>query len=1315
MATNQDNFADTSKLNELLQSEVSGGVLQNEETSPDVYDTESRTTSDNLLSEVSTLQNFKYTTAKKPGDTNGRAQFSSDYSTERENVYAFDGSNDHIDVPTDSTLDTLEDTFTVSFWLKMEDPTDWKGIITHCPTGLATGWFITNGAGDPTLRVYEGTYRSFGLDATPGVWEHWVMSIGTTSGVAYKNGQAGPSFTWSSRNDDGIGIGLGTLVADTTNRPLWGGLAEVKIYNKEVSADEALYIYTNGAEGTDPTTTDLISYWKIDEGSGTTIADSAGSNTGTGDASDNWGTDTDFAHKIANWTNKDGNNLDEIGAYEFDGVDDNIAIPDDDSLSFVSEPMTVTAWVNMDDDDGFRIFEKYTGVNNAEYQFDTGGADKLQVYLFSAATANFISSIADNEFFTDYQTNTWHHVAFTYDGGTSNTGLNLYIDGLLIDQTKGSGGSFTGMTNTTNELTIGGDAALSYADGKISDVRVYREELSQTDLWNLYAHSIEPDDTNLEGHWKFNGNALDSTSNDNDGTVTGAINTTDWNGLPQVGQSLLGRDVRNVLSFDGVDDFASMGNIAPPTDISGFAWFNTSDITNDNRIISYRLSGSTYTILRTSGSKLQYLFSGELWTAPDDLPQDVWVHVGFTQTGSNDPKVYVNGIDVSATGSGSATRNTTSQLFKIGGDSSGNYTEGIISDVKIYDTELSAANALGVFDGTFTSTTNLVHHYEMNEGAGNFIIDDGSNGNDGSITSATWTKDAIDNSYNVPSFDGVDDEVTASPAITSGTVFSASFWVTSGVTVTNKSVWDTRTSGALNGFAVFIGSTGLVNLFTTGGSTRTSSGSVDDGKWHHIVVTNDGSTSNIYIDGALDKTQSSTFDGFSGSSQTLFGVFFNGTGFLPGNVANAAIYDDVLGLGEVEKLYERGWVDTNDDNLISYWPLNGDYNDKKGTNHGTNDGTTFIKDLYRPMAEFPITEENLLSFDGSNDYVDIDDTTSKPDAFTVMAWVKTSDTAFGELIGWQSSGSYPKIDLNGATGRALVYFGNANFRYFDATDTILEDGNWHHVAFTMPGAAQTDITNCNYYLDGVSQSVNLTFSSGAQTAKNTALIGKNSTSQYFKGQMAEFKMYDDVLTADEIVHAYTNGSDGTDPGTDNLVGYWKLDEGTGTTATDSSSSSNDGTITGASWTTGTPHFIFDGTNGTQYSIDLSALGEQDEIYYRTFFEGETDRTYALDEVTIEYTVDTGTIVLPDTVTIVTSVNTPTFMFDFVMSPEQVSLAASVNAPIVSVPVTLFPEVLELVASVGMPTVSTGGVYIWFNGTTNRLEFFVNNEEVMSFG
>ncbi len=46
--------------------------------------------------------------------------------------------------------------------------------------------------------------------------------------------------------------------------------------------------------------------------------------------------------------------------------------------------------------------------------------------------------------------------------------------------------------------------------------------------------------------------------------------------------------------------------------------------------------------------------------------------------------------------------------------------------------------------------------------------------------------------------------------------------------------------------------------------------------------------------------------------------------------------------------------------------------------------------------------------------------------------------------------------------------------------------------------------------------------------------------------------------------------------TSNLVGHWKLDEGSGTTANDSSVENNDGTINGATWSSG--ELDFDGTN-----------------------------------------------------------------------------------------------------------------------------------------
>ncbi len=56
------------------------------------------------------------------------------------------------------------------------------------------------------------------------------------------------------------------------------------------------------------------------------------------------------------------------------------------------------------------------------------------------------------------------------------------------------------------------------------------------------------------------------------------------------------------------------------------------------------------------------------------------------------------------------------------------------------------------------------------------------------------------------------------------------------------------------------------------------------------------------------------------------------------------------------------------------------------------------------------------------------------------------------------------------------------------------------------------------------------------------------------------RIYDTLLSDDDVLYLYTNGAEGTDPGTDNLKGYWKCNEGSCSTVTDYSIYGNDGTL-----------------------------------------------------------------------------------------------------------------------------------------------------------
>ena len=86
----------------------------------------------------------------------------------------------------------------------------------------------------------------------------------------------------------------------------------------------------------------------------------------------------------------------------------------------------------------------------------------------------------------------------------------------------------------------------------------------------------------LVGWWPFNGNADDESINGNNGTVNGAVLTTDRNG-----------NANTSYYFDGVDDFIEVPNNASVTltnDLSMSAWVNTNGSNGQNyqSIISKR-------------------------------------------------------------------------------------------------------------------------------------------------------------------------------------------------------------------------------------------------------------------------------------------------------------------------------------------------------------------------------------------------------------------------------------------------------------------------------------------------------------------------------------------------------------------------------------------------------------------------------------------------------------------------------------------------------------------------------------------------------
>jgi hypothetical protein len=88
-----------------------------------------------------------------------------------------------------------------------------------------------------------------------------------------------------------------------------------------------------------------------------------------------------------------------------------------------------------------------------------------------------------NTALTSYQ-GQWIHVACTYDGTSSSSGIKLYLNGSKVATINSSSGSYDAMENTIQPLFIGQQAG-TYANGKIQSIYNATETGKTADLNDL--------------------------------------------------------------------------------------------------------------------------------------------------------------------------------------------------------------------------------------------------------------------------------------------------------------------------------------------------------------------------------------------------------------------------------------------------------------------------------------------------------------------------------------------------------------------------------------------------------------------------------------------------------------------------------------------------------------------------------------------------------------------------------------------------------------------------------------------------------------
>ncbi len=188
-------------------------------------------------------------------------------------------------------------------------------------------------------------------------------------------------------------------------------------------------------------------------------------------------------------------------------------------------------------------------------------------------------------------------------------------------------------------------------------------------------------------------------------------------------------------------------------------------------------------------------------------------------------------------------------------------------------------------------------------------------------------------------------------------------------------------------------------------------------------------------------------------------------------------------------------------------------------------------------------------------------------SYTVMGWVNLSQTSgyqtFVSIDGNQVSGFF--LQLRGDTGKfalsALSSDAPGAPTYATAS-AAPATGQWYHLAGVYDAAAKT----LSLYVNGVLQQT-VTYSAAWQAPGHTE-IGRGKYNggpvDFVSGKMDDVRAYSTALSAAAISAIAAAPFQ-----TPNPVAWWKLDEGSGTLASDASGSGFTGALQpGASWATG---------------------------------------------------------------------------------------------------------------------------------------------------
>jgi len=289
-----------------------------------------------------------------------------------------------------------------------------------------------------------------------------------------------------------------------------------------------------------------------------------------------------------------------------------------------------------------------------------------------------------------------------------------------------------------------------------------------------------------------------------------------------------------------------------------------------------------------------------------------------------------------------------------------------------------------------------------------------------------------------------------------------------------------------------------------------SSTVIEENIWYHLVGTYNGSHISLYVNGVLERAKELTGDMKTSFVPVYFGSSEGNNHFFNGKIEHIAIYDSSLQSSQILQRYHQNKPIISLENMSAQWHSDSGSGsllfDTKKQYNGTIHGATWETGL----------AGSALSFDGTNDYVSIDDSSDLMfgDKITFEAWVKPAEHKTAKIL--------QKGDWDGhGIGQDIWNGWNAHLHIDEDQQYSLDWGEgrpslnqWYHLVMTYDGSM------FRLFVNGVEKD-NISISGELKhNTRDIAIASDAGTQKFFEGMIDEMLIYNQALTSTEIIERY---------------------------------------------------------------------------------------------------------------------------------------------------------------------------------------------------